>query len=97
VLGAILLLVYLAKLWPLADLIGTSHAASPAAESSDTHLALVKQSLNVVLFAVMALAFLWTLFVSLHSRVERRAKTAIDLNKMLLGFIIGSLKSFLIT
>jgi hypothetical protein len=50
---------------------------------------------NLGIMLSIAIAFFWSLGIMLHSANEGRVKTAGDINKMLLGFLIGSGKSFL--
>jgi hypothetical protein len=50
---------------------------------------------NLGIMFSIAVAFFWSLGIMLHSANEGRVKTAGDINKMLLGFLVGSGKSFL--
>ena len=47
-----------------------------------------------IMFSI-GIAFFWSLAVTFHSNNESRVRTAGDINKMLLGFLIGSGKDFL--
>ena len=51
---------------------------------------------NIGVTIVICVAFLWAFGVSLHSTDKERVKTANDYVKMLLGFLIGTAKSYLL-
>lgn len=54
-----------------------------------------KPVLNLAIMLTITIAFLWSFGVSMHSSDENRVKTANDTNKMILGFLLGSAKSYL--
>jgi hypothetical protein len=51
--------------------------------------------ISMGIMGAIGVAFIWSLAVCFHSDDEHRVKTASDLNKMLLGFLIGAGKSYL--
>jgi hypothetical protein len=55
----------------------------------------VRLIINFGVMLAIGIAFFWSLAIMLHSASEKKVRTAADLNKMLLGFLIGSGKSFL--
>ena len=54
-----------------------------------------KPLINLGIMFCIGIAFFWSLAITFHSNDEDRVKTAGDINKMLLGFLIGSGKSYL--
>jgi hypothetical protein len=73
--------------------IPAAHAAEPASQLPV--MPEYKSVINLIFMLFIGIAFVWSLAVCLHSDNEGRVKTAGDINKMLLGFLIGSGKSFL--
>ncbi|MCP3965339.1 MAG: hypothetical protein GY718_03160 [Lentisphaerae bacterium] len=51
--------------------------------------------INIGIMLSIIIAFIWTLAISLHSDTNAKVKRASDINKMLLGFLIGSAKSYM--
>lgn len=62
---------------------------------SDTPSYDVRLMINFGIMVAIVVAFFWSLAIMLHSNSEKKVKAAGDINKMLLGFLIGSGKSFL--
>ncbi len=54
-----------------------------------------KPIINLIIMSVLGITFVWSLVVSLHSENEERNRRASDINKMILGFLLGSAKSYL--
>lgn len=55
----------------------------------------IKTVINIGIMICIIIAFIWTLAVSLQGETSARVKRASDLNKMLLGFLLGSARSFM--
>ncbi len=55
----------------------------------------LKTKINGAVMVCIVIAFFWSLAVCLHSENENKVMSANDINKMLLGFLIGSGKAFL--
>lgn len=55
----------------------------------------VKFWLNFGITVTIIICFFWSLAVMFHSQNEKSVKNASDLNKMLIGFLLGSAKSFI--
>ena len=54
-----------------------------------------KTIINIGIMLCIIIAFIWTLAISLHGESNAKVKRASDINKMLLGFLIGSAKSYM--
>jgi predicted permease len=81
------------NLFQSSGLLGTLAYAttSPGTEITIDYRPIV----NLVIMLAIGIAFLWSLGVSLHSKNEQQIHTASDINKLILGFLIGSGKSYL--
>lgn len=87
---------FLHNLFLSSESVFISSAYADSGKSSADHSSIdTKSFINAGIMFCIIIAFIWTLAVSLHSESSAKVRRANDLNKMILGFLIGSGKSYM--
>lgn len=78
------------------SLVSLALASPPAPQPTQSAAPIeAKAAINIGIMVCIIIAFIWTLAISLHGESNSKVQRASDINKMLLGFLIGSAKSFM--